>query len=204
MTTCSLCPYARYAQGYCKAHYRRWVAHGDPLGGAAINRRKPVILCQQCERPQVMGGYCKKHYDRWKKHGDPLHGPDAMPPLPTREEIMLMPSPTRRYRPTPNVPDPTLANLLTAYKRQGRGSISMGGPAKPVSASSCRCWSSGIVWGGNLSHTELRAFAERGSCEVSEPWLREIAAEIGLTIEATAASPNMLTARGHMRESEAA
>lgn len=203
MMLCSLCPYASYARGYCKAHYRRWVAHGDPLGGGAINRRKPVILCQQCERPQVMGGYCKKHYDRWKKHGDPRHGPDAMPPIPTREEIMLMPSPVRRYRPTPNMPDPTLANLLTAYKRQGRGSISIGGPLAGQ-----RVLLSLLIirdcLGGNLSHTELRAFAERGSCEVSEPWLREIAAEIGLTIETTAASPNMLTARGHMRESEAA
>ncbi len=55
--------------GFCKAHYRKKMVYGDPVGG----RQPPPDICSVdgCGGFGSALGYCTKHYQRFKKYGDP-------------------------------------------------------------------------------------------------------------------------------------
>jgi hypothetical protein len=62
--------------GYCSKHYRRFLRHGDPLGGRPADTGHPGEACAvvDCKRLTHARGYCDAHYRRWRKYGDPLGG----------------------------------------------------------------------------------------------------------------------------------
>jgi hypothetical protein len=54
---------------WCEGHYRRWLGHGDPLGG----RRSPApsrCSVEGCVRRSKARTWCKLHYYRWKRTGE--------------------------------------------------------------------------------------------------------------------------------------
>jgi hypothetical protein len=78
-TSCSIdgCGEQHYGRSYCRRHYQRWYAYGDPLAAQVPQprpHRAPVCSIEGCEKPHRARGLCKKHYDRWQKYGDPLGG----------------------------------------------------------------------------------------------------------------------------------
>lgn len=56
-------------RGWCRKHYQRWLAHGDPQ----LTLHRPEAPCDVdgCDEIHIARGWCVKHYDRWRKHGDP-------------------------------------------------------------------------------------------------------------------------------------
>lgn len=63
------------AQGWCQAHYNRWRAHGDPLGGRTAKGAFSGGPCKvdDCGEPAKGGlGWCRRHYQKWYNTGDPL------------------------------------------------------------------------------------------------------------------------------------
>lgn len=60
-----------YGRGWCAKHWKRWRAHGDPLGSAP---KRPPRLCSidGCGQRHRGHGYCDQHLSRFKRHGDPL------------------------------------------------------------------------------------------------------------------------------------
>jgi len=70
--TCSLedCQSAPHSRGYCRPHYRRFMAYGDPCGAPPV---KPHNRCQvpDCtnEARNKSADLCKKHYHRRYRHG---------------------------------------------------------------------------------------------------------------------------------------
>lgn len=70
--TCSLedCQSGLYVRGYCRPHYRRLMAYGDPHGKPTT---KPQAMCQvkDCanEARSKSSTLCKKHYHRQYRHG---------------------------------------------------------------------------------------------------------------------------------------
>lgn len=70
--TCSLkdCQRVTYVRGYCRPHYRRLMAYGDPYGAPPT---KPHNRCQvqDCtsEARSKSADLCKKHYHRQYRHG---------------------------------------------------------------------------------------------------------------------------------------
>lgn len=81
MKACSVegCGREHYARGWCKLHYMRWHANGDP-GPAEVLRVASYegVTCDasgcnlQAERTAGDRAYCRLHFDRWKSNGDPL------------------------------------------------------------------------------------------------------------------------------------
>lgn len=67
MTKCSIdgCATKAYVRGWCSKHYQRWLAHGDPLGGAGY-RQKPPTHCtvEGCDRHAAWKSLCRMHYMR--------------------------------------------------------------------------------------------------------------------------------------------
>ena len=61
------------ALGYCRVHYRRFSATGDPgpVGLVRIREHPDVCTLEGCERLYKTMGYCYMHYERWTKTGDP-------------------------------------------------------------------------------------------------------------------------------------
>lgn len=78
----------RLIRGWCNAHYKRWLNHGDPEGGAPMrNRKRPTCSVSDCDREHYGNGYCMLHYTRHRAHGDPHtvlppSGPPPAPPQP--------------------------------------------------------------------------------------------------------------------------
>lgn len=73
MKICSIeeCGRKHYGRGYCRMHYKRWRAHGDP---EKTLRPVPKTACafEGCEnRGPYVRGWCSTHYMRWKIHGSP-------------------------------------------------------------------------------------------------------------------------------------
>jgi hypothetical protein len=62
------CSNPRLARGWCESHYRRWRAHGHPLGG--LHHRTGCRITD-CPNPHSAKGLCAMHYERVKRHGDP-------------------------------------------------------------------------------------------------------------------------------------
>lgn len=77
MTTCSIddCEREHYARGWCRMHYRRWKAHGNPLGGneryatpeeAFLARTEPIVGDPGCiiwTGGTISGGYGSHRVD---------------------------------------------------------------------------------------------------------------------------------------------
>ncbi|MNQ78457.1 hypothetical protein D3C85_933670 [compost metagenome] len=63
---------AEAREGWCKAHYNRWVKHGDTLADIPVIRRKKDRGCsvRECDRPHKGQGLCRVHLMRLRKHGD--------------------------------------------------------------------------------------------------------------------------------------
>lgn len=76
--SCSIedCERAVFCRGWCRKHYRRWDAHGDPLGGQLPRRAKgsqpPPCSIDGCSEPVSCRDWCVTHYNRWFRVGDPL------------------------------------------------------------------------------------------------------------------------------------
>lgn len=73
--TCSIegCERKYYAFSYCRMHYRRWRATGDPGPVDPIrNVDRNGCTVDGCDKPHKGKGYCRLHYQRWVKTGDPL------------------------------------------------------------------------------------------------------------------------------------
>jgi alpha-tubulin suppressor-like RCC1 family protein len=76
------CDRPHNARGWCKMHYKRWLANGD-VGPAGLLRGPDREGCEVdgCAKPHEAHGYCILHYTRWKKYGDPLKGAKPDRPL---------------------------------------------------------------------------------------------------------------------------
>jgi hypothetical protein len=66
------CTRPHEARGYCKFHYQRLRAYGDPLREPTY--QDPTCAVAGCTEPTKSYGYCIKHAARYYKHGDPLAG----------------------------------------------------------------------------------------------------------------------------------
>lgn len=70
--TVSDCDRGAHGQGFCQAHYKRVVVHGDLRSQAPIEDRaprrgpKPRCVVEICDRVRYARGYCATHYMRWK------------------------------------------------------------------------------------------------------------------------------------------
>jgi hypothetical protein len=67
------CTREHLARGYCKLHYGRWKANGDPGPVDRLYERAKGLECQidGCSNEVKCKGYCGTHYWRWRKFGDP-------------------------------------------------------------------------------------------------------------------------------------
>ena len=70
------CERKTHGHGYCRLHYRRWKATGNP--GPTGSTKKPngsyknaTCLVKGCEKTPRGRGYCSMHYSRLTKTGDP-------------------------------------------------------------------------------------------------------------------------------------
>lgn len=75
MNSCEVadCPKLREKRQWCNAHYRRWLAKGDPEAGAPPRKMTPVpCSVDGCPTNARTQGLCIKHHRRWKATGDPL------------------------------------------------------------------------------------------------------------------------------------
>ena len=75
--TCSVddCPKVATRRGWCNAHYRRWLKHGDPSVLKKLpNGTHDVCTIDGCEQPHHAKGLCAAHRGRLRYHGDPLAG----------------------------------------------------------------------------------------------------------------------------------
>lgn len=64
------CLTAPKARGWCGKHYKRWLAHGDPLKTLRPNipTKCSVVGCHKQAKTR---SWCGTHYARWRKHGSP-------------------------------------------------------------------------------------------------------------------------------------
>lgn len=58
-------------RGWCTKHYKRWLRHGDPLGGGSFRAPGRICKIEDCGRPATSYGWCVKHYQRWRAGRDP-------------------------------------------------------------------------------------------------------------------------------------
>lgn len=102
--TCSVdgCERLSLSRGWCNKHYKRFLAHGDPLGTTykpkgpcSVDGCEATSICREmcsthyaqwrrtggtgricsidgCAKAYFGHGWCEMHYDRWRSHGDPL------------------------------------------------------------------------------------------------------------------------------------
>lgn len=70
------CERPHEARGWCRMHYRRWAAHGDPGPAEKLKRRgEPPTPCsvEDCGRLARIKGFCFRHYNNQRRNnGDPL------------------------------------------------------------------------------------------------------------------------------------
>ena len=68
------CGKSVFARGWCRNHWNRWRAHGDPMGGLFRHRRGGPCKVAGCSGDASRRGMCEAHYGRWKRYGDPNGG----------------------------------------------------------------------------------------------------------------------------------
>ncbi len=77
------CDQATVGRGFCRLHYQRVRATGDPGPLGAYPRARDLeCTIEGCDRPQDSRGWCAAHYERWRATGDPL--PRPKPPTTPR------------------------------------------------------------------------------------------------------------------------
>lgn len=66
------CDRSVLARGWCRRHYMRWHATGEP-GPVGLKRRADHSPCSAdgCERENFANGYCQMHLYRVERYGDP-------------------------------------------------------------------------------------------------------------------------------------
>lgn len=64
------CDRRSYCRSWCKKHYSRWLAHGDPEATLWTE----TCSMEGCDRKHSGRGLCSSHYARWKA-GTPLDAP---------------------------------------------------------------------------------------------------------------------------------
>lgn len=71
MKKCSIegCEKKHNSKGFCRSHYMKNKAHGNPLFERII---KLDCNVEGCHESHLANGFCNKHLLRYKKHGDPL------------------------------------------------------------------------------------------------------------------------------------
>lgn len=70
--------------GYCNAHYQRWLKRGDPGAGTPIRKtwrgeridEGRSCAVDGCDERTDRRGWCSAHYQRWLRHGGPV--PDGL------------------------------------------------------------------------------------------------------------------------------
>lgn len=86
------CDAAAVVRGWCRKHYKRWQAHGDP----EQTQRYEGAPCSiaGCDRPAKKRTWCRTHYSRWIRHGDPTAVSDFFTRTPSeRFWAMVQPAP---------------------------------------------------------------------------------------------------------------
>lgn len=58
-------------RGWCNAHYKRWLRHGDPKAGAASPDGTQGCAVEGCHNKHAVRGYCAVHHMRIVRYGDP-------------------------------------------------------------------------------------------------------------------------------------
>jgi hypothetical protein len=67
-----ICPRKHKAHGWCKQHYWRWQAKGDPLAEASFRRYgQQGCNIPECPRPHYAREWCRGHWEAWRRNGDP-------------------------------------------------------------------------------------------------------------------------------------
>lgn len=83
---CSIvgCQHRHYAWDYCRAHYRRWLAHGDPLAGRAVSNPRRRLKNGYVQK-RVDGKWVYSHRHEMEKHlgralvkGETVHHKDGV------------------------------------------------------------------------------------------------------------------------------
>ena len=71
---CSIegCSKKQQSRGWCAAHYKRWLLHGDPMHGGALKNQGGLCAVDGCDAQSRRWGYCAKHSYLFKTNGDPL------------------------------------------------------------------------------------------------------------------------------------
>ena len=70
------CERKTHGSGYCRLHYRRWKATGNPGSQSLMKRpngsnKTSLCLVEGCPKSPRAKGFCSMHYARWTKTGDP-------------------------------------------------------------------------------------------------------------------------------------
>lgn len=78
--TCSIpeCDNPKLSRGWCRMHYKRWAAHGNPLTTHAIKKINGGP-CKEvgCEKIAATMEWCAMHYTRFRATGDPAKTPSG-------------------------------------------------------------------------------------------------------------------------------
>jgi hypothetical protein len=73
------CERKQHVRGWCNAHYKRWLRHGDPKAGGRPQNPGAMCSIEGCTISAVARTWCAKHWQRWKANGDPTKaGPQIM------------------------------------------------------------------------------------------------------------------------------
>lgn len=78
MSTCTIggCERQHYARGWCKTHYKRWLAHGDGFDSCPPRSYVKGGTCavDGCTAQRHANSMCKAHFGRWSRWGDATFG----------------------------------------------------------------------------------------------------------------------------------
>lgn len=157
------------AKNYCFAHYKRFIAHGDPLGARVRNTRDQCHI-DGCEETSQARGLCKSHWARWKRHGDPYYEPEV-PPKPRsgtceidgcERPVASIGMCTRHVYSHYTYGDPLVSRRRRRYNDEIEQICSVDGCSKPhQKAGYCNKHYASIVRNGYLHRTRKHTILER-------------------------------------------